>query len=102
VPPNQPPSSGSGAARARVRVSGLVQGVFYRASTCDRGEELGLTGWVRNCPDGSVELEAEGPRERVEELVAWCRRGPAGARVSGVDVDWLAETRGERGFRVRR
>lgn len=81
---------------------GLVQGVFYRASTVSRAEELGLVGWVRNCPDGSVELEAEGPGERVEELLDWCRRGPAGARVTGVDVEWLSETRGEREFRVRR
>jgi acylphosphatase len=83
-------------------VRGLVQGVFYRASTVDRASELGLVGWVRNCPDGSVELEAEGPGERVEELVAWCRRGPPGARVTGVEVEWLPETRGEREFRVRR
>jgi acylphosphatase len=80
----------------------MVQGVYYRASTCERADELGLTGWVRNCADGSVELEAEGARERVEALITWCRRGPAGARVTGVDVAWLSETRGERGFRVRR
>jgi len=77
-----------------VRVRGLVQGVFYRASTCDRARELGLVGWVRNRADGSVELEAEGPAERIEQLVAWCRSGPPGARVSGVDVEWLAEAHG--------
>jgi acylphosphatase len=87
--------------RVRARVRGLVQGVFYRASTCDRAAELGLVGWVRNCADGSVELEAEGPRDRVEQLVAWCRRGPPGASVTGVDVEPLTETRGEREFRVR-
>src|SRR5262249_42175324 len=104
VPPDRPPSSPPGRAvrRARVRVRGLVQGVFYRASTVERAEQLGLAGWVRNCPDGSVELEAEGPDDRIEKLVAWCRSGPPGARVSGVEVEWLAETRGERDFRVRR
>jgi len=85
----------------RARVRGLVQGVFYRASTCDRASDLGVVGWVRNRADGSVELEAEGARDRVEELIAWCRRGPPGARVTGVDVEPLAETGGEREFRVR-
>ena len=87
--------------RVRARVRGLVQGVFYRASTVDRAAELGLVGWVRNCADGSVELEAEGARESVEQLIAWCRRGPPGARVTGVEVERLSETRGEREFRVR-
>ena len=87
--------------RARARVRGRVQGVFYRASTCDRAAELGLVGWVRNCPDGSVELEAEGPGEKVEQLITWCRSGPPGARVTGVEVEHLSETRGERQFRVR-
>ena len=86
----------------RARVRGLVQGVFYRASTVDRAEALGLVGWVRNCPDGSVELEAEGPRERLEQLVTWCRRGPSGAAVTDVELEWLAETGREREFRVRR
>jgi acylphosphatase len=85
-----------------VVVRGLVQGVFYRASTCARADELGLAGWVRNRPDGSVELEAEGPVDKVEQLIEWCRRGPAGARVSGVEVAWLDESGTERGFRVRR
>ena len=87
--------------RVRARVTGRVQGVFYRASTCDRAAELGVVGWVRNRADGSVELEAEGPREQVEQLIAWCRTGPPGARVAGVDVEQLSETRGEREFRVR-
>jgi len=103
VPPSPTlPPAGEGGARARARVRGLVQGVFYRASTCECAQRLGLAGWVRNCPDGSVELEAEGPRARIEELIDWCRRGPSGARVTGVEIEWLAETRGERGFRVRR
>jgi acylphosphatase len=95
-------STASPPRRLRARVRGLVQGVFYRASTCDVAADLGLAGWVRNCPDGSVELEAEGPGDALERLIAWCRQGPRGARVTGVDVEWLAETRGEKGFRVRR
>jgi acylphosphatase len=88
--------------RARVVVRGLVQGVFYRASTCERADELGLAGWVRNRADGAVELEAEGPAAQVERLIEWCGRGPPGARVSAVEVEWMSESGGERGFRVRR
>ena len=85
--------------RARVRVHGRVQGVFFRAETADRARSLDLTGWVRNCPDGTVEAVFEGERERVESMVGWCGRGPAGAQVEGVDVKW-EEPAGEAGFRV--
>jgi acylphosphatase len=85
--------------RARVRVRGRVQGVFFRAETRDRARSLGLAGWVRNCPDGSVEAVFEGDRERVQSMVHWCERGPSGARVDGVDVAW-EEPVGEQGFAV--
>ncbi|HTM20712.1 MAG TPA: acylphosphatase [Kofleriaceae bacterium] len=87
--------------RIRARVTGLVQGVFYRASTEREARTRGLTGWVRNCDDGAVELEAEGPAERVDDLIAWCRRGPAAARVAAVDVEPI-DPIGDREFRVRR
>ncbi len=76
------------AARAHVRVSGIVQGVFYRSSARDEARRNGLTGWVRNLPNGMVEAVLEGPRERVAAVVSWCRQGPPGAEVSGVDVEW--------------
>ncbi len=75
-------------ARARLRITGLVQGVFYRYNTMRRAKELGLTGWVRNVPDGSVECVVEGPRDKVQELIAWCHHGPPGARVEAVEVTW--------------
>jgi acylphosphatase len=96
----RPPAQEPDVVRVHARVRGLVQGVFYRASTVDRAAQLGVVGWVRNSADGSVELEAEGPREQVDQLIAWCRRGPPGARVSGVEVKPVAESRGERAFRV--
>ncbi|MEM4390050.1 MAG: acylphosphatase [Candidatus Micrarchaeia archaeon] len=77
-------------ARLHLRVYGLVQGVFFRASTEDVARGLGLTGWVRNVSDGSVEVIAEGEREALEKLLAWCRKGPPGARVSKVDFEWQA------------
>jgi acylphosphatase len=71
----------------RVRVCGHVQGVFFRASTRRKALELGLSGWVRNLPDGSVEWVAEGDSHRIDALVAWCRDGgPSGARVDQVDL----------------
>jgi acylphosphatase len=81
-------------------VSGRVQGVFFRAETQDRARSLGLDGWVRNAPDGTVEAVFEGDPERVESMVAWCRRGPRGAEVGDVDVV-REEPRGEQGFSVR-
>jgi len=69
-------------------IKGRVQGVWYRASACEKARELRLTGWVRNRSDGGVELEAEGPRETLEALVAWCRKGPPMARVDAVETEW--------------
>lgn len=87
-------------ARARVRVSGRVQGVFFRAEARDRARSLGLSGWVRNAHDGSVEASFEGPGERVQSMVEWCRRGPALAEVQDVSVDW-EEPEGGRDFQIR-
>jgi acylphosphatase len=86
--------------RAHVRVNGAVQGVFFRVETRDRARSLGISGWVRNLGDGAVEAVFEGPEERVESMVEWCRRGPAGARVESVDVDWEDPVR-EEGFAVQ-
>jgi acylphosphatase len=75
--------------RARVRIFGKVQGVFYRQSTVEMAGQLGLSGWVRNLPEGSVEALFEGERSRVEQAVAWCRQGPPRASVATVTVEWL-------------
>jgi acylphosphatase len=85
--------------RARVSVRGRVQGVFFRVETRDRARSLGLSGWVRNSTDGSVEAVFEGDSERVQSMVDWCGRGPAGASVESVDVAW-EEPAGEQGFSV--
>lgn len=87
-------------ARAHVVVRGRVQGVFFRAETRDRARSLGLTGWVRNNADGSVEAVFEGERERVESMVEWSRRGPSHAAVDDVDVAW-EEPQDEPEFAVR-
>jgi acylphosphatase len=90
----------TGTTRARVRVRGAVQGVYYRADARARARSLGVSGWVRNASDGSVEAVFEGDTELVESMIAWCRRGPAGARVDDVEVEW-EEPLGEHGFTVR-
>jgi acylphosphatase len=85
-----------------LKIIGRVQGVYFRASTLEKAASLGLTGWVRNCDDGSVEVVAEGSRAKLEELIAWCRLGPAGARVSQVEVRWQSAENSLRGFSIKR
>ena len=87
--------------RARVRVHGRVQGVFFRAEARARAESLGVGGWIRNEPDGSVTALFEGEPERVASMIDWCRRGPGGAHVDEVEVSEEpgAAPRGP-GFRV--
>jgi len=86
--------------RLRVWARGHVQGVFFRAEARARAESLGVAGWIRNAEDGSVEAVFEGDRERVESMVDWCRRGPAGAQVDELEVE-PEEPDAEQGFRVR-
>jgi acylphosphatase len=90
------------AVRARLLVSGQVQGVFYRQATADEARRLGLRGFARNLADGRVEVEAEGERAAVEALVRFCRRGPPAARVDGLSTDWVAPTGDPGPFTVRR
>ncbi len=85
---NEPMAKDQNRVRAHVTIRGRVQGVYFRASTVYEAQNLGLTGWVRNSPDGSVEAVAEGTCEKIEELIAWCKKGPSGARVTNVEVDW--------------
>lgn len=74
--------------RAELKIRGRVQGVFYRQSTKDTATRLGVTGWARNCQDGSVEAVFEGEREAVDAAVEWCHQGPAAAQVAEVIVEW--------------
>jgi acylphosphatase len=93
---------GSETIRARLKITGRVQGVYYRASALQQAQLLGLSGWVMNCSDGSVEAVAEGTRSKLESWIAWCHQGPAGARVAGVEVRWEPAQRVFHGFTVRR
>ncbi len=76
----------SGIVTRQIRVSGLVQGVGYRAAMRDEARLLGLAGWVRNRADGSVEGLVQGPSDAVAAIIAWARRGPPAARVADVQI----------------
>ena len=88
-------------ARAHVIVSGTVQGVFFRARTVDRANQLGVRGWVRNLPDGKVEAVFEGEKGRVEAMIEFCRKGPEGAEVKDMEVDWEKHKGEFTGFEIR-
>ena len=72
--------------RVHVKISGRVQGVAFRYRTQSQADSLGLKGWVRNLSDGRVEAVFEGELKKVEEMVAWCQRGPLGAHVTEVEI----------------
>lgn len=86
--------------RAHVRVTGVVQGVFFRASTVRAASDEGLDGWVRNLPDGRVEAVLEGPAPAVQRMIEWLGVGPPRAIVEDVQVT-MEDVRGERGFTAR-
>lgn len=81
-------------------VSGLVQGVFFRASAREQAKRLGITGWVRNLPDGRVEVLACGERAQLESMLEWLHEGPPHANVSGVEVEWRESDDGYEDFKV--
>ncbi len=87
--------------RVHLIISGYVQGVFYRASTRDAALKLGLKGWVKNLPDGNVEAVFEGPMDQLQKAVAWCQKGPPGAKVIEIDEKWDDYIGDFKGFDIR-
>ena len=83
---------GDQSSRANLIVLGQVQGVFYRVSTMEQAQQLGLVGSVMNLADGSVEITVEGRRYAIEDLISWCRQGPPASRVAEVIVRWEEPT----------
>lgn len=86
--------------RAHVNISGRVQGVFYRMETKNSAERYGITGWVRNKSDGSVEAIFEGDAESVHVIIEWCKQGPSNARVDHVDIQWRDATDEFKDFKI--
>ena len=79
-------------ARLHIVIEGRVQGVFFRAGTIEESCKLGLTGWVRNCPDGRVEAVFEGEINKIDQILEWCKKGPPGAVVRNVETIWEQAT----------
>ena len=73
--------------RVNIFISGLVQGVFFRSETKKKAKEFGIFGWVRNLPDGKVEILAEGEEEKLEKLIKWAEEGPDSARVDNLEIN---------------
>lgn len=86
--------------RVRGTVTGRVQGVWFRASMRDEARRIGVTGWVRNRPDGAVEFEAQGPPDAIRALLDWAADGPPRARVSDLEWSPLAPVDEDRDFIV--
>ena len=78
--------------RVHVTISGRVQGVWFRASTRDKAEQLGITGWVKNTIDGDVEAVFEGEEECVQEMINWCHQGPPHSKVENVEIKKQQQT----------
>lgn len=73
--------------RVHIIVNGIVQGVFFRTNTKSEADRLGVSGWVRNRVDGTVEITAEGKKEIIERFIQWCRQGPPGAVVKNLELN---------------
>jgi len=86
--------------RLHLKIYGRVQGVYFRSSAQDKARELGLSGWAKNMPDGTVEIVAEGEEVQLQEYLEWCKKGPSAARVEKIEETW-EETSGQlKGFSI--
>jgi len=87
--------------RARITVKGRVQGIFFRSSTKRIAAKLGLKGYVKNLPDGNVEVVAEGNEEKIKKLIEFCKTGPSLSKVEDADIKFEKPTKEFGGFEVR-
>lgn len=74
--------------RVHIFVKGIVQGVFFRHFTLQQAKQLGIKGWVRNLPDGRVEMVCEGSEDSIEKMIKWSKKGPQGAFVEDIDITY--------------
>lgn len=88
-------------ARVHLLISGEVQGVFFRANTRRAANELDVRGWVRNLPNGMVEVVAEGRKPSLDRFIDLCRKGPEGSKVENIEIKWEEFKNEFRGFDVR-
>jgi acylphosphatase len=88
--------------RVTIKVGGRVQGVAFRYTARDEAGRLGVSGWIRNLPSGEVDAEVEGDASAVDAFLAWCQKGPPGARVDRCDVEDRTYHGDLKGFQIRR
>ncbi len=86
--------------RVTMTIQGRVQGVFFRESTKNKAKELGLAGIVQNQSDGSVYVDVEGEKEKLQELLDWCHHGPSSARVDSLEHEFTSDLKGYQEFEV--
>ena len=86
--------------RLILNISGLVQGVFFRMETAGKAEKMGLRGWVKNMPDGTVRVVAEGDAKMLETFKKWCRKGPEFAKVEKLEENWERATGEFKNFEI--
>lgn len=86
--------------RLKIKISGRVQGVAFRHYAQTRASQTGIKGYVKNMPDGSVEIEAEGEEKALDEFVSWCRLGPDAARVEDINIQEIP-VKGDKSFNIR-
>jgi acylphosphatase len=87
-------------ARIHILISGQVQGVFFRSNTIHVANELGVRGWIKNLPNGMVEVVAEGNKQKLDRLIEFCREGPEGAKVENIEIKWEKPKNEFEGFDV--
>ena len=87
--------------RVNVIISGRVQGVWFRASTKEKADQLGITGWVRNTSDGNVEAVFEGDEKILQEMLEWCHQGPTHAKVENVKITKQDSSNGFSNFLIK-
>jgi len=88
--------------RVHIKVHGRVQGVFYRVSTKEVAEKLGITGYVINMPDRSVEIDAEGSEKELLALIDWSKQGPPYSQVDKIELKWIDKLENYRKFTIKR
>ena len=87
--------------RANIQVHGFVQGVFFRSNTIKMAGELGLKGYAKNMPDGTVEIVAEGPKDNINKFVDYCKKSPGSSKVSKIDVKFGKANNEFDGFAIK-
>lgn len=84
----------------KMKIYGKVQGIFFRKSAKIEAERLGITGWIKNLDDGTVETTVGGDQEKLKKFVAWCKKGPPFAKVENVEVAWSEDSPDGEGFEI--